>query len=206
MGRPRTYDADDLVNRAMKIFWQRGYAGTSTSDLVEQLGVNKFSLYAEFGSKQALYEATLARYDHDIVTSHFGPLERASAGLSEILAVLDFFAQSGRRPGSDKGCFMCNSATERGAEDRGTHIAVEGFFGRIRAACVTALRNARASGEVSTGFDIEEEASWITTTLLGLFVLMRAQADPSLLREAGLAAARHLNRLRSDLPPDDAGR
>lgn len=206
MGRPRTYDADDLVNRAMKIFWQRGYAGTSTSDLVEQLGVNKFSLYAEFGSKQALYEATLARYDRDIVTSHFGPLERASAGLSEILAVLDFFAQSGRRPGSDKGCFMCNSATERGVEDRGTHIAVEGFFGRIRAAFVTALRNARARGEVSTGFDIEEEASWVTTTLLGLFVLMRAQADPSLLRETGLAAARHLNRLRSDLPPDDAGR
>jgi TetR/AcrR family transcriptional regulator, transcriptional repressor for nem operon len=204
MGRPKTYDADELVNRAMHVFWQRGYAGTSTVDLVEQLGVNKFSLYAEFGSKQALYEAALARYDRDIVTSHFGLLERESAGLAEILAVLDSFAQSGRRPGSDKGCFICNSATERGADDAGTHLAVEGYFGRIREACVTALENARNRGEVGTGFDIKEEASWITTTLLGLFVLMRAQAEPSLLHQTGLAAARHLNRLRSAPAQDGA--
>ena len=197
VGRAKAYNADDLVDRAMELFWQRGYAGTSTSDLVEHLGVNKFSLYAEFGSKQALYEAALTRYDRDVVTGHFGRLESKSAGLLEVLAVLEFFAQSGRSPGSDKGCFMCNSATERGALDSSTHETVEAFFARIRSACISALTNARARGELNADFAIEEEASWLTTTLIGLFVLMRAQADPAILRETGLAAKRHLTAFRA---------
>ena len=192
MGRAKAYDADDLVNRAMELFWQRGYAETSTADLVQHLGVNKFSLYAEFGSKQALYEAALARYDRDVVTGHFGRLESKSAGLAEVLAVLEFFSESGRRPGSDKGCFMCNSATERGSLDPGTHDTVDAFFARIRSASISAFTNAVTRGELSADFAIEEEASWLTTTLIGLFVLMRAQADPAILRETGLAAKRHL--------------
>lgn len=204
MGRPRGYDADDLVDRAMTLFWRRGYAGTSTSDLVEHLGVNKFSLYAEFGSKQALYEAALARYDRDIVTGHFGRLESPAAGLGDILAVVDFFAESGRRPGSGSGCFLCNSATERGADDPGTHAAVGAFFDRLRAACALALENARARGDVSAGVVVDEEAAWITTTLIGLFVLMRAQADPTILQQAGRAAQRHLNALRPAATPDGA--
>ncbi len=197
MGRAKSYDADDLVDRATELFWQRGYAGTSTSDLVEHLGVNKFSLYAEFGSKQALYEAALARYDRDVVTGHFGRLESKSAGLVEVLAVLEFFAQSGRRPGSNKGCFMCNSATERGSLDPSTHETVDAFFARIRSACISAFTNARVRGEVNADFSIEEEASWLTTTLTGLFVLMRAQADPKILEETGLAAKRHLTAFRA---------
>lgn len=196
MGRPKGYDADDLVDRAMKVFWRRGFAGTSTADLVQDLGVNKFSLYAEFGSKQALYEAALGRYDRDIVTGHFGRLESPAAGLDDIRAVVDFFAQSGRRPGSDAGCFMCNSATERGADDPGTHAAVGAFFDRLRAACGLALQNARARGEVASGVNVDDEAAWITTTLIGLFVLMRAQADPAILEQTGRAAQRHLNALR----------
>lgn len=195
MGRTKAYDADDLVDRAMELFWQRGYAETSTADLVEHLGVNKFSLYAEFGSKQALYEAALARYDRDVVTGHFGRLESKSAGLAEVLAVLEFFAESGRRPGSNKGCFMCNSATERGSLDPSTHDTVDAFFARIRSACISAFTNALARGEVSATFVIEQEASWLTTTLIGLFVLMRAQADPVILEETGLAAKRHLETL-----------
>ena len=202
MGRPKTYDADDLIDRAMNLFWRRGYAGTSTSDLVEHLGVNKFSLYAEFGSKQALYEAALARYDRDVVTDHFGQLESPSAGLAEIMAVVDFFAQSGRRPGSDNGCFMCNSATERGADDPATRMATDAFFDRLRSACVTALENARARGEVGSSVVVQEEASWITTTLIGLFVLMRARADPVILKETGLAAQRHLNLMLRSATPD----
>lgn len=197
MGRAKAYNADDLVDRAMELFWQRGYAGTSTSDLVEHLGVNKFSLYAEFGSKQALYEAALARYDRDVVTGHFGRLESKSAGLDEVLAVLDFFAQSGRRPGSSNGCFMCNSATERGSLDPSTHETVDAFFARIRSACITAFTNAQARGEVNATLVVEEEASWLTTTLIGLFVLMRAQADPTILEEAGVAAKRHLTAFRA---------
>ena len=59
MGRKKTYDRDVLIEKSMEMFRDHGFAGTSTQMLVEGLGVNRYSLYAEFGSKQALFEAAL---------------------------------------------------------------------------------------------------------------------------------------------------
>ena len=58
----KSYKRDDLLDRAIEIFRRQGYAGTSTAELVEELGVNRKSMYAEFGSKQGLFEAALERF------------------------------------------------------------------------------------------------------------------------------------------------
>ena len=87
----------------------------------------------------------------------------------------------------------------------GTQAAVGAFFDRLRAACQWALENVRSRGEVSADVVVEEEAAWITTTLTGLFVLMRARADPAFLQQTGLAAQRHLNTLRPAAAPKGAG-
>ena len=84
MGRRKTYDRDVLIEKSMEIFRDHGFAGTSTQMLVEQLGVNRFSLYAEFGSKQALFDAALERYDDVVIERNFGPLETPAAGIDEI--------------------------------------------------------------------------------------------------------------------------
>ena len=62
MGRTKQYDRIDLLNRAVELFRRQGYNGTSTAELVAELGVNRKSMYAEFGSKQQLFEATLEHY------------------------------------------------------------------------------------------------------------------------------------------------
>ncbi|NUR84214.1 MAG: helix-turn-helix transcriptional regulator, partial [Nonomuraea sp.] len=62
MARTREFDTDAAVERAMDVFWSRGYAATSIQDLVEATGVGRGSLYAAFGSKEGLYEAALLRY------------------------------------------------------------------------------------------------------------------------------------------------
>ena len=67
MGRKKTYDRDVLIGKAMELFRDHGFAGTSTLMLVEGLGVNRYSMYAEFGSKQALFDASLKRYDEEVV-------------------------------------------------------------------------------------------------------------------------------------------
>ena len=82
MGRNKTYDRDVLIEKAMEMFRDHGFAGTSTQMLVEGLGVNRYSLYAEFGSKQALFDAALERYDEEVVERNFGPLEAPGAGLA----------------------------------------------------------------------------------------------------------------------------
>ncbi|MGV0105655.1 TetR/AcrR family transcriptional regulator [Nostoc sp. DSM 114160] len=62
IGRPREFDTDDALNRAMYVFWRKGYLGTSLSDLTEAMGINRPSLYAAFGNKESLFRKVLARY------------------------------------------------------------------------------------------------------------------------------------------------
>ena len=88
MGRRKTYDRDDLIERSMEMFRDHGFAGTSTEMLVEGLGVNRYSLYAEFGSKQGLFDAALQRYDEEVLGRRFGPLEAPGAGVDEVRALL----------------------------------------------------------------------------------------------------------------------
>lgn len=63
VGRPREYDPDQVVEAAMKLFWARGFDGVSISDVTAATGVNRRSIYAEFGSKEQLYERAVERYN-----------------------------------------------------------------------------------------------------------------------------------------------
>ena len=71
MGRPKTYNAEEIATKAMELFWMYGYKGTSTQTLVEHMGVNRYSLYAEFGTQQGLYEEALKIYEKEVVTLYF---------------------------------------------------------------------------------------------------------------------------------------
>jgi AcrR family transcriptional regulator len=62
MGRARAFDSDEALDRAMTVFWSKGYEGTSLSDLTEAMGINRPSLYAAFGNKQELFRKALERY------------------------------------------------------------------------------------------------------------------------------------------------
>src|SRR4051794_23528580 len=61
-GRPRAFDADAALGRAVEVFWRHGYEGTSLADLTEAMGINRPSLYAAFGNKEELFRRVVARY------------------------------------------------------------------------------------------------------------------------------------------------
>jgi AcrR family transcriptional regulator len=63
MGRPREFDIDQALDRALKVFWRKGYEGTTLPDLTKAMGINRPSLYAAFGSKEGLFRKALDRYD-----------------------------------------------------------------------------------------------------------------------------------------------
>ena len=87
--------------------------------LVDELGVNRFSLYAEFENKQKLFNATLERYEQKVVERKFSPLEASDAGIKELRTLLDFFASAINGPTAGRGCLLCNTAVEFGPEDPG---------------------------------------------------------------------------------------
>jgi len=63
MGRPREFNTETALERAMKLFWRQGYEGTSLADLTQTLGITRPSLYAAFGSKEALFVKALDLYE-----------------------------------------------------------------------------------------------------------------------------------------------
>jgi len=197
MGRHKTYDREDVTRKAMQLFWERGFHATSTHDLAEKMEVNRYSLFAEFGSKQGLFEAAMAMYERDVVTSYFAVLESTDAGLAEIQSVIDAFAAAAGGPGSERGCMLCNVAAERAPFDPASERIVAGYVDRIQRALSNALDNARQRGEVDADLAIEDQAQLFTSSLLGFWLLMRAGVDAELLRGAARAWRVQLDHIRA---------
>ena len=198
MGRKKTYDRDALIGKSMEMFRDHGFAVTSTQMLVEGLGVNRFSVYAEFGTKQALFNAALERYDDKVVGRNFAPLEAQEAGIAEVRELQEFFASASEGPVSGRGCLLCNTAVEYGPDDPGGEQFVQRYFERLTGAFCRALDNAHRTGELRTSVNPREEAAFFTAAVLGLFVMLRAAAPPKTIKSATQIAINHLEALRAD--------
>ncbi|MEN8005752.1 MAG: TetR/AcrR family transcriptional regulator [Candidatus Krumholzibacteriota bacterium] len=163
MGRPRKYDRDDVLNKAMKLFWTKGYEGTHLKELVEVTGINRFSLYKEFGGKEGLFMAALAAYMEELA-SFSAIYDRKPLGLQNIRdayqALLEF--------GTTHGCFAVNLIREKfvvpGDAFAKVTSMVEGTEGRYLAN----LRAAREAGDLAPAVDIEGLAKLLTSLNIGI--------------------------------------
>jgi TetR/AcrR family transcriptional repressor of nem operon len=191
MGRPKTYERETVARKAMEVFWMHGFEAASIRMLTEHMGINRYSLFAEFNSKQELFEVAMARYNDEVVTRHFGRLEAPGAGLDELLAVFDSFAELAKSDAAEFGCFLTNVATERGPHDGQSRSAVQGYIERIERAVAGALSNAKRGGILAADVSVDDLSRLVTSSLLGLWVFQRARISPE--AAAGVARAmRHI--------------
>jgi TetR/AcrR family transcriptional repressor of nem operon len=177
MGRRKNYERSDVLGRAMQLFWLRGFEATSIADLAAAMGINKNTLYTEFGSKQALYEAALDHYLDRVVPQFVGEILQPDAGLEAIHAVFDRFGAAAGQPGTERGCMACNAATELAQADLGTRALVARYVDTLTRGFRTCLDNAVTDGTLRSDTDTAAESHRLTTTLMGMFVLVRAQLD-----------------------------
>lgn len=200
IGRKKRYDRDTVVNQAMGLFRSRGFASTSADVLVRELGISRHSLYAEFGSKQGLFDAALRRYDEVVLERNFGPMERPGSGLVEVRSLLAFFGAAHAGPAAGRGCLLCNTAVEFGPDDPGGQGFVQAYFSRVSSAFRVALTGAAQRGEVCLDVDVDAEAALLTSVVLGLFVMIRAKAPAAVIEQAARAAVAHVDRLEAAAP------
>ena len=184
MGRPKQYDRTELLDRSVELFRQQGYNGTSTAELAAELGVNRKSMYAEFGSKQGLFEATLEHYDRNHLSRVLAPIEAPDAGVDAIRQAFSDYASASEGWFNGKGCLMCNTAVERGALDPASGRYVAAYLERLTRAFRHALENAQQAGDVHESADIDELAAYFTTALIGVAACVRAEAPPEQLHAA----------------------
>jgi TetR/AcrR family transcriptional regulator, transcriptional repressor for nem operon len=184
VGRNKQFDRDEVLEKAMQQFWLYGFDGVSTQNLVDAMGINRKSVYAEFGNKQNLYHAALDKYLCQVVPQRFTALNATDSGLQAIFEILERFAGAVGREGPEKGCMLCNAAAETAHQDTAVRLLVDRYFALIRSSLANAFNSAKQKQELPTGFDTDIWSASLATTLIGMFVMIRARADGSAIRAA----------------------
>ena len=184
MGRTKQYDRAELLDRAVELFRRQGFNGTSTAELVDELGVNRKSMYAEFGSKQELFEATLEHYDRFHLSRVLAPIEAPDAGVDSIREAFAGYATASEGWFNGRGCLLCNTAVERGALDPAIGRFTSAYLDRLTRAFRHALGNGLKSGDIRGDADLDELAAYFTTALVGVAACIRAEAPSHQLHAA----------------------
>ncbi|GAA4587161.1 TetR/AcrR family transcriptional repressor of nem operon [Actinoplanes octamycinicus] len=168
MGRNKEFDVADALDRAMRLFWQRGYAATSMADLVAATGVARAGLYATFGGKHELYLKALDAYatarDPAVVARLAGP----GPALPAVFALINDYASADE---GRTGCFVVNSAIERLPADAAAALTVEASWSALEAALTSAFSRARSAGELRASTDPAALARMVLVLLQGLRVV-----------------------------------
>src|SRR5580700_8520199 len=191
MGRPRSFDIDGALDRALQVFWQKGYEGTSLSDLTKAVGVNRPSLYAAFGDKKALFRKALDRY----LT---GPAAYTKEALKEPTAravverLLQGAADLNAAPRNPGGCLLVQGALV--CSKAGDSIRQE--LAASRAAGEAALRRrfqrAKSEGDLPAGTNPAELARYLAAIIYGMAVQAAGGASRDKLQQVVEMALRTL--------------
>ena len=183
MARPKQFERDDVLEKAMQLFWSKGYERTSMQDLVEAMGINRGSLYDTFGDKDALYQLALARYcetESARVLTEIGT-ETASPK-SAIRRYFDWIIDTAMN-GNERGCFISNTVAEFGLANNAIAATAQKGVVRTESAFRLLVEQARHTGEISRRNDPAALARYLTSSLNGLRLMARSTTDRDVLED-----------------------
>ena len=181
VARPREFERDVVLDRAMQVFWSRGYEATSIQHLVDRMGIQRGSLYATFGDKRALFFAAINHYDRVVTAKLLAVLEEPGSGKDAIRRFFRLKIEAALEPGRPRGCLVTNSAAELGARDRGTATRVGVALTKIEAAFHRAVVRAQKAGEIDPARNPRALARFLTSSAQGLSVMAKASPDRAVL-------------------------
>lgn len=188
MGRPRSFDVDVVLDKAVEAFRSKGFEATSLEDLEKATGLGRASLYGAFRDKHSLYLSALRRYDASRATALLTRLDAEPTGRRALEKLFELVvAECAADP---YGCLLANAAMERGLSDSGAARCVTDNRRRIEGALHAALLRGRADGSFKTRGDARAAARFLFGTVLGLRTLSKSGCTRTQLREvADLALA-----------------
>ncbi len=175
-GRPRAFEPDAALARAMDVFWTEGFAATSLDELSAAMGLNRPSLYGAFGDKRALYIQAYRRY-REHVRETFAPLFAGPAPLGDklrriFIAALDLYLSGEEGP---RGCFTVLSASSDAIADPEIRAMVAEAIENSDRAFERLLAAARGAGELRAGADPKRLARMASATVHTLSIRARAR-------------------------------
>ncbi|MDZ7827410.1 MAG: TetR family transcriptional regulator [Gammaproteobacteria bacterium] len=190
MSRTAIHDRDVSVDRAVRLFWERGWHATSLKDIQRVLDMRPGSIYAAFGSKAGLFEAALDRYSQEmsdefatVVAAAGGPLEGVRSYLREVARACAGAGPDGRWP--TPGCMLVKTMLELGDEDAELRARAERVLAAVEDHLTALLRQARERGDLVPEARPRRLARLIQAQIMGLRAFARRRVPGRALTELG---------------------
>jgi TetR/AcrR family transcriptional repressor of nem operon len=173
MPRKKAFHPDAALDRAMDLFWRKGFEGASLSALLAAMEISRQSLYNTFGNKHELYLLVLDRYGQMQALQRLG-LEQDDAGLGTVRSYFDRLISGMDAQPEYGACLMAAAAVERGLQDWAVQSRVEAHNTQLASAFLNALRQAASRGALRGGLDLALQADQLVAFSRGLGVMARS--------------------------------
>jgi AcrR family transcriptional regulator len=184
-GRPREFDREDALLRAMRVFWAHGYEGATLTDLQKAMGgITAPSFYAAFGSKEKLFREAVELYSSTLGAPMMKALEEEPRAREAIRKLLETAVEAFRKPGMPRGCMLVLAAINGVPANQGVRDFVHRLRARRRRAIRRRLERGVAEGELPRNLDTGALASFYTTVIDGLAIHARDGASRKALQLA----------------------
>ena len=193
MPRNATANHDEVIERAMHLFWQRGYKKTSVEDLIQGAGVNRFNLYETFGGKHGLYLKALDKYRDDVFLKRMDKIDEHENGL---VGIQEYFESLEEFLIDSKGnftCLMMNSQIELVPKDSKVTKKVTFYFKKMEETFKKALSRAKKAGTIPEDTNIGDMAKFLTGSAQGLCVMSKSKNASGFLKAYTRSIIKTLN-------------
>lgn len=192
MARPREFEPQEALEKAMHQFWAKGYHDTSIRDLVDRTGVNYYGLYSEFESKHGLFLAALDRYQETVSIEIIRALQQDGPVLQALRQAFERLLTLTHTNDGHVGCLMCNTAIEVAPYDEAVAEKVRANTALLHNAFQARLTVAQRDGELDDSTDTDALAEFLATTAYTVGLLARFGKDPDNVQKHIQRVRRHI--------------
>lgn len=183
MPRSKQFDEEEVLNKAMELFWEKGFHATSIQDLVDYLGINRASIYDTYGGKNALFDKAFQNYlemGSESVRTIFEAEPDVKKGYAKLF---DRAIEEAKTDTCKKGCFVVNTITELVPGDEILHKKLQQHTAHTQHIFAEYIRKGIAAGTIKTSKNPETIAFTLFTLFSGLRVMAKVEQNPKKLQE-----------------------
>ncbi|MBL4846265.1 MAG: TetR/AcrR family transcriptional regulator [Planctomycetes bacterium] len=183
MARPKEFEPQIALERAMDVFWRKGFEATSVQDLVNEMGINRASLYSTFGDKHSLFMAALDRYSESVTGPMVEQLQAEGPAKEVISGLFRSLVGGTRASEAQPGCLMTNSAVELCQRCPETAERVTKSMERVSKGFAKVVARGQEAGEIPTSQSPRALGRFLCGALQGLVVLSKANQSRAVLSD-----------------------
>ena len=188
MPRPKEFNPDDAIEKAMQVFWHKGYEATSMEDLLSAMDLNRGSLYDTFGDKRQLFLKVIDRYCTTFADAKFSLLDQPGPALPTLRRFISGMIDSSLADPQRRGCLISNTVMELSPHENEIAGTLRQALKMVEDTFFKVLARAERQGELKHDKDPRALARFLTTMMQGTIVMIKAGASADVVKQTAETA------------------